>query len=127
MQADLWRRIGDQPRGTWRKTARTVWSAYFFFSANIVDSVGGFELSRARRFFSLSAVSALHVRTSAVETNRSVVSRSPHICFLVQVGISEQTACFPGYRRRIGRGLVSVGFVDTRGQNPFSFVLNDLF
>ncbi|GFV45583.1 hypothetical protein TNCV_4241071 [Trichonephila clavipes] len=39
----IWRRgsvttyWGIGPRGTWRKTARRVWSAYFFFSANVVE------------------------------------------------------------------------------------------
>ncbi|GFV33932.1 hypothetical protein TNCV_5070441 [Trichonephila clavipes] len=28
---------GSASRGTWRKTARRVWSAYFFFSANVVE------------------------------------------------------------------------------------------
>ncbi|GFV08420.1 hypothetical protein TNCV_328541 [Trichonephila clavipes] len=29
--------LGIGSRGTWRKTARRVWSAYFFFSANVVE------------------------------------------------------------------------------------------
>ncbi|GFU03658.1 hypothetical protein TNCV_199881 [Trichonephila clavipes] len=29
--------LGSASRGTWRKTARRVWSAYFFFSANVVE------------------------------------------------------------------------------------------
>ncbi|GFU20261.1 hypothetical protein TNCV_4933381 [Trichonephila clavipes] len=39
----IWRRgsvttyWGSASRGTWRKTARRVWSAYFFFSANVVE------------------------------------------------------------------------------------------
>ncbi|GFV99634.1 hypothetical protein TNCV_5079961 [Trichonephila clavipes] len=41
----IWRRgsvttyWGSASRGTWRKTARRVWSAYFFFSANVVEKV----------------------------------------------------------------------------------------
>ncbi|GFU98943.1 hypothetical protein TNCV_3381881 [Trichonephila clavipes] len=82
----IWRRgsvttyWGSASRGTWRKTARRVWSAYFFFSANVVEGPSAVS-SCQRQPFSLGS-SALHVRTSAVETNRSVVSRSPHICFL---------------------------------------------
>ncbi|GFT42487.1 hypothetical protein TNCV_1787481 [Trichonephila clavipes] len=69
---------GSASRGTWRKTARRVWSAYFFFSANVVEVRRFRELSKTAF---LSAVAHYMSRTSAVETNRSVVSRSPHICF----------------------------------------------
>ncbi|GFU67646.1 hypothetical protein TNCV_1643951 [Trichonephila clavipes] len=83
----IWRRgsvttyWGSASRGTWRKTARRVWSAYFFFSANVVEVPSA--VSRVvKDSLSLSAVAHYMSRTSAVETNRSVVSRSPHICFL---------------------------------------------
>ncbi|GFX71223.1 hypothetical protein TNCV_3409931 [Trichonephila clavipes] len=72
-------------RGTWRKTARRVWSAYFFFSANVVEVPSA--VSRVvKDSLSLSAVAHYMSRTSAVETNRSVVSRSPHICFFLGSG-----------------------------------------
>ncbi|GFX91117.1 hypothetical protein TNCV_3178691 [Trichonephila clavipes] len=71
----IWRRgsvttyWGSASRGTWRKTARRVWSAYFLLQCQRRrSSVGGFELSKTA-FLSLGS-SALHVRTSAVETNR---------------------------------------------------------
>ncbi|GFU92428.1 hypothetical protein TNCV_3569361 [Trichonephila clavipes] len=83
----IWRRgpvttyWGSASRGTWRKTARRVWSAYFFFSANVVEFRRRFR-GVVKDSLSLSAVAHYMSRTSAVETNRSVVSRSPHICFL---------------------------------------------
>ncbi|GFX17638.1 hypothetical protein TNCV_474381 [Trichonephila clavipes] len=61
----IWRRgpvttyWGSASRGTWRKTARRVWSAYFFFKRRR-SSVGGFE-SCQRQPFSLGS-SALHVQ-----------------------------------------------------------------
>ncbi|GFV70042.1 hypothetical protein TNCV_3128321 [Trichonephila clavipes] len=67
----IWRRgsvttyWGSASRGTWRKTARRVWSAYFFFSANVVE-VPSAVSSCQRQPFSLGS-SALHVRTSAVK------------------------------------------------------------
>ncbi|GFU17550.1 hypothetical protein TNCV_617041 [Trichonephila clavipes] len=66
---------------TWRKTMRRVWSAYFFFSANVVEVPSAVSRVVKDSLF-LSAVAHYMSRTSAVETNRSVVSRSPHICFL---------------------------------------------
>ncbi|GFV69574.1 hypothetical protein TNCV_4714131 [Trichonephila clavipes] len=61
----IWRRgsvttycWGSASRGTWRKTAR-VWSAYFFFSANVVE-VPSAVSSCQRQPFSLGS-SALHV------------------------------------------------------------------
>ncbi|GFV38570.1 hypothetical protein TNCV_132091 [Trichonephila clavipes] len=70
-------------RGTWRKAAKREFGRrIFFFSAQRrQSSVGPVSRGCQRQPFSLGS-SALHVRTSAVETNRSVVSRSPHICFL---------------------------------------------
>ncbi|GFY22423.1 hypothetical protein TNCV_2176841 [Trichonephila clavipes] len=60
----IWRRSvttywGSASRGTWRKTSRRVWSAYFFFKRRR-SSVGGFE-SCQRQPFSLGS-SALHVQ-----------------------------------------------------------------
>ncbi|GFU92103.1 hypothetical protein TNCV_1659351 [Trichonephila clavipes] len=115
----IWRRgsvttyWGSASRGTWRKTARRVWSAYFFFSANVVEVPSA--VSRVvKDSLSLSAVAHYMSRTSSVETNRSVVSRSPHICFSWFMGISEQELCiFLVTAAYVGRGLVSVGFVDT--------------
>ncbi|GFS96230.1 hypothetical protein TNCV_16131 [Trichonephila clavipes] len=67
---------GSASRGTWRKTAREE------FGRRISSSVP--TSSKFRRRFrelsnslSLSAVAHYMSRTSAVETNRSVVSRSP--------------------------------------------------
>ncbi|GFT81100.1 hypothetical protein TNCV_1649481 [Trichonephila clavipes] len=118
--------LGSASRGTWRKTARRVWSAYFFFSANVVEvpSAVSRELSKT----AFSAVAHYMSRTSAVETNRSVVSRSPHICFSwFRWEFLNRSSVFPVTAAYVGRGLFSVGFVDTGGQNPFNFVLNDLF
>ncbi|GFX03015.1 hypothetical protein TNCV_3261611 [Trichonephila clavipes] len=98
----IWRRgsvttyWGSASRGTWRKTERRVWSAYFFFSANVVE-VPSAVSSCQRQPFSLGS-SALHVRTSAVETNRSVVSRSPHICFSwFRWEFLNRSSVFPSY------------------------------
>ncbi|GFW07599.1 hypothetical protein TNCV_3917321 [Trichonephila clavipes] len=102
----IWRRgsvttyWGSASRGTWRKTARRVWSAYFFFSANVVEVPSA--VSRVvKDSLSLSAVAHYMSRTSAVETNRSVVIRSPHLFFLVHVGISEQELCISWLQRRM--------------------------
>ncbi|GFW53370.1 hypothetical protein TNCV_3927491 [Trichonephila clavipes] len=99
----IWRRgsvttyWGSASRGTWRKTARRVWSAYFFFSANVVEVPSA--VSRVvKDSLSLSAVAHYMSRTSAVETNRSVVSRSPHICFSwFRWEFLNRSSVFPGY------------------------------
>ncbi|GFW01288.1 hypothetical protein TNCV_5029431 [Trichonephila clavipes] len=63
----IWRRgpvttyWGSASRGTWRKTARRVWSAYFFFSANVVEVPSAVSRSCQRQPFSLGS-SALHVQ-----------------------------------------------------------------
>ncbi|GFV90038.1 hypothetical protein TNCV_4643781 [Trichonephila clavipes] len=62
----------------------------------------------------LSAVAHYMSRTSAVETNRSVVSRSPHICFSwLRWEFLNRSSVFLVTVAYVGRGLVSVGFVDT--------------
>ncbi|GFU91029.1 hypothetical protein TNCV_4923601 [Trichonephila clavipes] len=68
----IWRRgsvttyWGSASRGTWRKTARRVWSAYFFFSANVVEVPSA--VSRVvKDSLSLSAVAHYMSRTSAVK------------------------------------------------------------
>ncbi|GFX07416.1 hypothetical protein TNCV_5091311 [Trichonephila clavipes] len=99
----IWRRgfvttyWGSASSGTWRKTARRVWSAYFFFSANVVEVPSA--VSRVvKDSLSLSAVAHYMSRTSAVETNRSVVSRSPHICFSwFRWEFLNRSSVFPGY------------------------------
>ncbi|GFV11970.1 hypothetical protein TNCV_4736481 [Trichonephila clavipes] len=64
------------------------------------SSVGGFG-SCQRQPFSLGS-SALHVRTSAVETNTGLLSAVLHTSvFLVQVGISEQELCISWLQRRM--------------------------
>ncbi|GFV48640.1 hypothetical protein TNCV_5069251 [Trichonephila clavipes] len=53
----IWRRgsvttyWGSASRGTWRKTARRVWSAYFFFSANVVEVPSAVSRSCQRQPF----------------------------------------------------------------------------
>ncbi|GFT66631.1 hypothetical protein TNCV_4803331 [Trichonephila clavipes] len=98
----IWRRgsvttyWGSASRGTWRKTTRRVWSAYFFFSANVVE-VPSAVSSCQRQPFSLGS-SALHVQDVRSETNRSVVSRSPHICFSwFRWEFLNRSSVFPGY------------------------------
>ncbi|GFV13398.1 hypothetical protein TNCV_2201461, partial [Trichonephila clavipes] len=102
----IWRRgsvttyWGSASRGTWRKTARRVWSAYFFFSANVVEVPSA--VSRWSKTAFLSAVAHYMSRTSAVETNRSVVSRSPHICFSwFRWEFLEQELCISWLQRRM--------------------------
>ncbi|GFX64064.1 retrovirus-related Pol polyprotein from transposon 412 [Trichonephila clavipes] len=73
----IWRRgsvttyWGSASRGTWGKTARRVWSAYFLQCQRRRSSVGGFE-SCQRQPFSLGS-SALHVQ-GAVFRSRLVSS-----------------------------------------------------
>ncbi|GFY21745.1 hypothetical protein TNCV_1168891 [Trichonephila clavipes] len=94
----IWRRgsvttyWGSASRGTWRKTARRVWSAYFFFSANVVGFRRRFRVVK-RQPFSLGS-SALHVQ-DVRSGNKQVCcqSFSTHLFFLVQVGIFEQELC----------------------------------
>ncbi|GFT87639.1 hypothetical protein TNCV_3967991 [Trichonephila clavipes] len=58
---------------------------------------------------SLSAVAHYMSRTSAVETNRSVVSRSPHICFSwFRWEFLNRSSVFLVTAAYVGRGLVSV-------------------
>ncbi|GFS81812.1 hypothetical protein TNCV_1544481 [Trichonephila clavipes] len=62
----IWRRgfvttyWGSASRGTWRKTARRVWSAYFFFSANVVEVPSA--VSRVVKDSLSLGSSALHVQ-----------------------------------------------------------------
>ncbi|GFU74783.1 hypothetical protein TNCV_2431731 [Trichonephila clavipes] len=90
----IWRRgsvttyWGSASRGTWRKTARRVWSAYFFFSANVVEVPSA--VSRVVKDSLSLGSSALHVQ--------DVRSGNKQVCF---------TAAY------VGRGLVSVDFADT--------------
>ncbi|GFS99725.1 hypothetical protein TNCV_1990131 [Trichonephila clavipes] len=86
---------------TWRKTARRVWSAYFFFLCQRRrSSVGGFEGCQ-RQPFSLGS-SALHVQ-DVRSGNKQVCCQpfSTHLFFLVQVGISEQELCISWLQRRM--------------------------
>ncbi|GFT02146.1 hypothetical protein TNCV_2150811 [Trichonephila clavipes] len=102
----IWRRgsvttyWGSASRGTWRKTARRVWSAYFFFSANVVE-VPSAVSSCQRQPFSLGS-SALHVQ-DVRSGNKQVCCQpfSTHLFFLVQVGISEQELCISWLQRRM--------------------------
>ncbi|GFS82462.1 hypothetical protein TNCV_4777711 [Trichonephila clavipes] len=99
----IWRRgsvttyWGSASRGTWRKTARKEFGRRISSSVpTSSSSVGGFELSK--NSLSLSAVAHYMSRTSAVETNRSVVSRSPHICFSwFRWEFLNRSSVFPGY------------------------------
>ncbi|GFV14201.1 hypothetical protein TNCV_526751 [Trichonephila clavipes] len=43
--------LGIGLSGTWRKTARRVWSAYFFFSANVVEVPSAVSRSCQRQPF----------------------------------------------------------------------------
>ncbi|GFU92828.1 hypothetical protein TNCV_1913781 [Trichonephila clavipes] len=102
----IWRRgsvttyWGSASRGTWRKTARRVWSAYFFFSANFVE-VPSAVSSCQRQPFSLGS-SALHVQ-DVRSGNKQVCCQpfSTHLFYLVQVGISEQELCISWLQRRM--------------------------
>ncbi|GFT04343.1 hypothetical protein TNCV_1928911 [Trichonephila clavipes] len=103
----IWRRgpvttyWGSASRGTWRKTARRVWSAYFFFSANVVEGPSAVSRSCQRQPFSLGS-SALHVQ-DVRSGNKQVCCQpfSTHLFFLVQVGISEQELCISWLQRRM--------------------------
>ncbi|GFV32932.1 hypothetical protein TNCV_1745741 [Trichonephila clavipes] len=82
----IWRRRSETAywrsasRGTWHRTASGVWSMNFFFSVNVVEAPTAVSIV-VKDSISLLAVAHYMSRTSAVETNRSVVSRSPHISF----------------------------------------------
>ncbi|GFX50888.1 hypothetical protein TNCV_2732391 [Trichonephila clavipes] len=101
----IWRRgsvttyWGSASRGTWRKTARRVWSAYFFFSANVVEVPSAVSRVVKDSLFSLGS-SALHVQDVRSE-NKQVCCQpfSTHLFFLVQVGISEQKLCISWLQR----------------------------
>ncbi|GFT52126.1 hypothetical protein TNCV_4504981 [Trichonephila clavipes] len=94
----IWRRgsvttyWGSASRGTWRKTARRVWSAYFFFSANVVEVPSA--VSRVVKDSLSLGSSALHVQ-DVRSGNKQVCCQpfSTHLFFLVQVAISEQELC----------------------------------
>ncbi|GFX14604.1 hypothetical protein TNCV_4016021 [Trichonephila clavipes] len=103
----IWRRgsvttyWGSASRGTWRKTARRVWSAYFFFSANVVEVPSAVSRVVKDSLFSLGS-SALHVQ-DVRSGNKQVCCQpfSTHLFFLVQVGISEQELCISWLQRRM--------------------------
>ncbi|GFS88924.1 hypothetical protein TNCV_1807611 [Trichonephila clavipes] len=102
----IWRRgsvttyWGSASRGTWRKTARRVWSAYFFFSANVVEVPSA--VSRVVKDSLSLGSSALHVQ-DVRSGNKQVCCQpfSTHLFFLVQVGISEQELCISWLQRRM--------------------------
>ncbi|GFT45438.1 hypothetical protein TNCV_349091 [Trichonephila clavipes] len=87
----IWRRgsvttyWGSASRGTWRKTERRVWSAYFFFSANVVEVPSA--VSRVVKDNLSLGSSALHVQ-DVRSGNKQVCCQpfSTHLFFLVQVG-----------------------------------------
>ncbi|GFT34004.1 hypothetical protein TNCV_4384571 [Trichonephila clavipes] len=92
---------GSASRGTWRKTARRVWSSYFFFSANVVEVPSAVSRVVKDSLFSLGS-SALHVQ-DVRSGNKQVCCQpfSTHLFFLVQVGISEQELCISWLQRRM--------------------------
>ncbi|GFW94302.1 hypothetical protein TNCV_1432411 [Trichonephila clavipes] len=91
---------GSASRGTWRKTARRVWSTYFFFSANAVEVPSA--VSRVVKDSLSLGSSALHVQ-DVRSGNKQVCCQpfSTHLFFLVQVGISEQELCISWLQRRM--------------------------
>ncbi|GFV21463.1 hypothetical protein TNCV_1372451 [Trichonephila clavipes] len=101
----------DRPRGIPMQNGEKSLVGVFF-SANVVEVPSA--VSRVVKDSLSLGSSALHVQTSAVETNRSVVSRSPHICFSGSGGNFKQELCISWLQRRmLVVVLVSVGFVDT--------------
>ncbi|GFS62863.1 hypothetical protein TNCV_2275901 [Trichonephila clavipes] len=102
----IWRRVsvttywGSASRGTWRKTARRVWSTYFFFSANVVEVPSA--VSRVVKDSLSLGSSALHVQ-DVRSGNKQVCCQpfSTRLFFLVQVGISEQELCISWLQRRM--------------------------
>ncbi|GFV40951.1 hypothetical protein TNCV_2665421 [Trichonephila clavipes] len=67
----------------------------------------------------LSAVAHYMSRTSAVETNRSVVSRSPHICFSwLRWEFLNRSSVFPGYSGVCWSWSSFCRFCRHWGQNP---------
>ncbi|GFY78581.1 hypothetical protein TNIN_411381 [Trichonephila inaurata madagascariensis] len=129
----IWRRgsktacWGLASRGIWRRTASGIWSTNFFFSVNVVEVLLAVPIV-VKDSLSLSALAHYMSRTSEVETNRSVVSRSPHISFSwLRWESLNRNSGFPGYSGVCWSWSSFCRFRRHWGQNPFNFVLNDFF
>ncbi|GFW72687.1 hypothetical protein TNCV_3799141 [Trichonephila clavipes] len=107
----IWRRgsvttyWGSASRGTWRKTARRVWSR---ISSSVPTSSVPSAVSRVVKDSLSLGSSALHVQ-DVRSGNKQVCCQpfSTHLFFLVQVGISEQELCISWLQQRM---LVVVSF-----------------
>ncbi|GFU72280.1 hypothetical protein TNCV_1136091 [Trichonephila clavipes] len=106
--------LGSASRGFGVKRREELWSACFQLNVQRRRSVsvGGFE--SAQHSLSLGS-SALHVqgRPQWKQTGL-LVSRSPHICFSwFRWEFLNRSSVFLVTAAYVGRGLFSVGFVDT--------------
>ncbi|GFX36014.1 hypothetical protein TNCV_4215361 [Trichonephila clavipes] len=98
----IWRRgsvttyWGSASRGTWRKTARRVWSAYFFFSANVVEVPSA--VSRIVKDSLSLGSSALHVQ-DVRSGNKQVCCQpfSTHLFSWFRWEFLNRSSVFPGY------------------------------
>ncbi|GFV11636.1 hypothetical protein TNCV_976261 [Trichonephila clavipes] len=115
--------LGSASRGTWRKTARRVWSAYFFFSANVVEVPSAVSRVVKDSLSSLGS-SALHVQDVRSGNKQDWGSESKDSCVWLT---SRWTTSRTIVRIRETKSVSSVRMQPVRRLEAFQISVDQLF